>query len=125
MRKIAIVVILACGIAQGAVAEDAAPIYSLDEVDALKIGKAMVERELIENQYHRRLLELETAKLRSELEQVKAQQPEHQFHRAHKAKSEEIEKAIDAAAGKAGIDRKAGWRPDTIKRQWIQDAPKK
>ena len=82
---------------------------SIEEATALKIQVADLEQRLIAER---------AAKLQAEIREREAALELHK--RDFAGKSSELNALVEAAAKKAGVDLKDGWRPNPIKRVWEQ-----
>jgi len=76
---------------------------ALEEMDALKIGKLMAERQAIQNAY-------DTSVARQEL-----------LKREFADKTTALNVAVDEAAQRGKVVLKDGWKPDVEKRIWVKD----
>lgn len=73
----------------------------LGELDALRLELLVTQRQLIQERAGRVAAE-------SQLE--------------YAAKGRELDAALGAAAARAGVDLREGWRPDVGKRAWLKQA---
>jgi hypothetical protein len=93
----------------GSIPGDAVPetIPVMDELDALRIGKALAERQVV-------LERFEAAKARWEAKQL-------ELARDFKAKTDLLNQLTNAAAERAHLDLRQGWQPDADGRIWRKE----